>query len=71
MKAVLIDPEKRSIESVDINNLNDIVRRVGVVMPSSENNVNLAPLALGSDCGGREHRTHPYSGLAGHHVHQR
>ena len=45
MKAVLINPEKRSIESVDINNLNDIVRRVGVVMPSSENNVNLAPLA--------------------------
>ena len=29
MKAVLIDPEKRSIESVDINNLNDIVRLVG------------------------------------------
>ena len=46
MKAVLIDPEKRSIESVDINNLNDIVRLVAVVMPSSENNVNLAPLAL-------------------------
>ena len=55
MKAVLIDPEKRSIESVDINNLNGIVRLVAVVMPSSENNVNLAPLALGSDCGGREH----------------
>ena len=29
MKSVLIDPEKRSIESVDINNLNDIVRLVG------------------------------------------
>lgn len=29
MKVVLIDPEKRSIESVDINNLNDIVRLVG------------------------------------------